>query len=422
MDNQLQPTVLSERISSLDFLRGIAILGILFINIENFAYESPWSSWKCGYESAIDFNTRFWVYFLTQGKFYNMFAMLFGVGFVIFLERLEAKNIGLKAMDIYGRRLFWLFIIGVIHAYFIWDGDVLYHYSICGLLLIPFRSFKTKSIILVLLLLVSIITFKAYTTTVNSQKKQNDYLAALQIKESQRTEEQAKTISEWEKRFAVKSTKKVEKEEVENPKPTYFEGLKKSFEHAKVHEGELYYQSMLFPTLIIMLLGMMLYRTGIFVDYSVWKNYWLISILFLAIALIINYYRYYHWTFEDQKPVVSFWENLLYTFPRETLGVGYVLILNGIYQRFLKNIKLKIISNIGRTALSNYIFQSIIAGIIFYGYGFGQFNQFSRFELIPIVIIIWVIQILLTTVWLRFHKHGPLEWLWRKLTYSSFNN
>ncbi|PLB19589.1 DUF418 domain-containing protein [Mariniflexile rhizosphaerae] len=81
----------------------------------------------------------------------------------------------------------------------------------------------------------------------------------------------------------------------------------------------------------------------------------------------------------------------------------------------------KVLSKIGRTALSNYIFQSIILGILFYGYGFGMFNGFSRFELLAIVVAIWTIQITCTYLWLKYHKQGPLELLWRKLTYNSFN-
>ena len=91
MYKPIKPTDVLKRIPSLDFLRGIAILGILFINIENFAYPEPWSPWKYGYQGAIDHVTRFWVYFLTQGKFYSMFALLFGVGFYIFIERLEKR-------------------------------------------------------------------------------------------------------------------------------------------------------------------------------------------------------------------------------------------------------------------------------------------------------------------------------------------
>lgn len=417
MDNLLEPTKLSERIPSLDFLRGIAILGILFINIESFVYANPWSSYQYGYQTSLDNDTRFWVYFLTQGKFYNMFALLFGVGFIIFLERLESKNIGLKGIDIYARRLLWLFVFGVIHAYFIWDGDVLYHYAICGLLLLPFRSIRSKYILLVILFLASFSIIKSVTTTSGRIETFQEYKEATATLKSERTAAQSEQIISWEKRY---SKKDASNEIVENPKPTYWEGLKKSFEHGTVHKGEFYYQSLLFPTLIIMLLGVVLYREGIFTDYSIWKNYWLISLTVLGVGLFINYIRFYHWTFEDHKPVLAVWKSVLNTFPKEILGLGYILILNGIYQKYFKHVKIKIISKIGRTALSNYILQSIILGFIFYGYGFGMFNKFSRFELLPIVLAVWLTQITLTLIWLNYNKQGPLEKLWRKLTYNSF--
>jgi uncharacterized protein len=417
MDYKIEPTKLTERIPSLDYLRGIAVLGILFINIESFVYENPWSSYQYGFQTSLDINTRFWVYFLTQGKFYNMFALLFGVGFVIFLERIEMKNIGLKGIDIYTRRLLWLFVFGVIHAYFIWNGDVLYHYAICGLLLLPFRSIKNKYIIFTIIFLASFSIIKSYTSSSERLKTYNEYNKAIQISQTERTDEQSKKITSWEKRY---SKKVASMNSAENPKPTYWEGLKKSYSHATVHQGEFYYQSLLFSTLIIMLLGIVLYREGIFYDFTVWKHYWLISILVLVVGLSINYFRFYHWTFEDHKPVINIWQSMMFTFPKEILGFGYVLVLNGLYQKYLKNNKIKIISKVGRTALSNYILQSIILGFIFYGYGFGMFNEFSRFELLPIVGIIWLIQIALTLIWLKYNKQGPLERLWRKLTYTSF--
>lgn len=416
MSTKLEPIKLTERIPSLDFLRGIAILGILFINIESFVYPNPWSSYQYGFQTPLDNTTRFWVYFLTQGKFYNMFALLFGVGFTIFLERLELKNIGLKGMDIYTRRILWLFIFGVIHAYFIWNGDVLYHYAICGLFLLPFRSIKSKYIVLIILFLASFSIIKSVTTTRERIEKHKEYKDATRTVISERTDEQNRIKTSWEKRY---SKKVALNDDVKNPKPTYLEGLKKTYEDANVHKGEFYYQSLLFATLIIMLLGIVLYREGIFSDYTVWKHYWLISLTVLAVGLLINYFRFYHWTFEYHKPVLNIWQGIMFTFPKEILGFGYILIFNGLHQKYLKNAKIKFISKIGRTALSNYILQSIILGFIFYGYGFGMFNQFSRFELLPIVISIWLIQIILTLIWLKYNEQGPLERIWRKLTYKS---
>ncbi len=416
-DNQIKPTGSLDRIPSLDFLRGTAILGILFINAENFAYPDSWSPWKYGFETPADYSTRFWVYFLTQGKFYTMFALLFGVGFMAFLYRLEKKNAGLKALDIYAKRLLWLFVMGVAHAYFIWDGDVLYHYAICGLLLIPFRSIRNKYLVLIVLFFACFPLIKSYELTTKRQKSKQEYLTALRIVESKRTKEEAVKIGSWEKIIEKKSP---DTGYVAPKRPTYWEGLKESYGHVKVHKGEFYYQSLIFSSLIVMIIGMILYRTGIFLNYRVWKHYWLIGISVLAIGLVINYIRFYHWTYEYYKPVTNIWQGYLFTFPKEILGIGYILIVNGIYQKFLINFRIKIISKIGRTALSNYILQNIILGLIFYGYGLALFNRFSRVELLGVVLFVWIIQIVFTWLWLKKHNQGPLEWIWRRLTYSSF--
>lgn len=418
MSNTLiQPTEPLERIPSLDFLRGIAILGILFINIENFAYPDPWSPWKFGYEDTADYTTRFWVYFLTQGKFYTMFALLFGVGFYIFLERLEKKQMGLTAMDIYARRLLWLFVIGIIHAYFIWNGDVLYHYAICGLLLFPFRSLKTRNLLLIVAFLSVLQLVKSYEQTIRRKGWKDSYTQAIKIPEDRRSKADFEKIELWENQTKEKAPYT---SNVEIKRKTYLKGLKETYEHAGPHKGLLYYQGLLFPSLIAMILGIVLYRSGIFKNYTVWKYYWIISLSILMIGLAINYLRYYHWTYRYFDPVTDVWKGWLFTFPKMLLGVGYVLVFNGLYQKYLKSFHLNIFSDVGRMALTNYIFQNTLLGFIFYGYGLALFNQFSRVELLGIVVAIWIIQLTLSWFWLRRFQQGPLEWLWRRLTYRSF--
>ncbi|MEQ9009132.1 MAG: DUF418 domain-containing protein, partial [Ekhidna sp.] len=392
----VQPTLQNERKGSLDFLRGIAILGILFINIENFAYPDPWSPYKFGFSSEIDHSVRFWVYFLTQGKFYTMFALLFGTGFYIFLERMESKKLGIKGMDIYSRRLLWLFVIGVIHAYFIWDGDVLYHYAICGFLLFPFRSFKNVTLVLVVLFFASLLLSNAINQVNDRKASYAQYEQSLMVTDDLRTAQDVKNISRWSSKLRQKEADTT----VYPPKKsTYLSGLKETYEHASVHKGMWYYQGLLLRSLIVMIIGIVLYRSGIFDNFRVWKYYWLISLSLLILSLYINYVRYYHWTFEYFDPVLTLWKELFFVFPKELLGVSYILVLNGVYQKFLKGMKFKIISSIGKMALSNYLFQSIVLGFIFYGYGLGKFNEYTRTELLPIVGLIWIVQLLLTWLW-----------------------
>ncbi|WP_188463504.1 DUF418 domain-containing protein [Marivirga lumbricoides] len=418
LKGQILPTQSSERISSLDFLRGVAILGILLINIESFSYPNPWSSYSYGFSSSLDHTTRFWIYFLAQGKFFSMFTLLFGVGFCIFLERLEKKNLGLKAMDIYSRRLLWLFIIGVLHAYFVWDGDVLYHYAICGFLLIPFRSFKVKSLILVLIIPVGFLLFNSFQSTVSTKSQYNAYKKSLLVEKNLRSEEDTKNIEKWENR-----TKKgvADQSEIVNHRSSYLSSISENSNHTKVHKGEVLYTGILYRTIIMMLLGIILYRMGIFQNYHSVRFYWPATLVILAIALIINYFRYYHWTFEYFNPVRNIWVSFLFTFPKEILGLAYILLFNGIYQKFLQRFSFKPLSKLGKMALTNYLLQSIICGFIFYGYGFNQFNVHSRTELLIFIPFIWIFLIVFSWLWMKHFQYGPLEYVWRKLTYRNFN-
>lgn len=348
-----------------------------------------------------------------------MFAILFGAGFYIFLERLQNKGLGLRAADIYARRMLWLFIIGITHSYLVWTGDILYHYAICGLLLIPFRSIKSQNLVLVIVLLCALLLQRSFDQTVRRQGWYEANQSALKVPENQRTEDNKKDIAFWNN---LTTPQNPDTSNVQIPKSSYWIGLKESHEHTNVHKGMLYYQGLLFTTLILMIMGVILVRSGIFNDYRAWKHYWIICFATLGLGLGINYARYYHWTYTDHEPILNIWKAWLFTFPRELLGIGYVLFFNGLYQKYFKSTRIRFISNIGRTALSNYIFQTVLLGLIFYGYGMAYFNQFSRSELLGIVAVIWILQLTLSSLWLKKFKQGPIEWIWRKLTYRSFEN
>jgi uncharacterized protein len=417
MESSFIPTQQSERINVLDFLRGIAVLGILIINIESFCYPDPWSPSQYGFHAPTDHTTRFWVYFLAQGKFFSMFTLLFGVGFYVFLERLEKKGLGLKAMDIFGRRLLWLFIFGVIHAYLIWDGDVLFHYAICGFLLFPFRSFSVKQLLLILMVPVSVILYNAYESTAVNKRQYEAYVQAIAVQPAQRTEQDEEAISTWEKKTKVQDASTQRGKLV---RKTLFENWIANAENIKVHKGNILHTGILFRTLIMMILGIVLYKLNVFREYKAVKYYWPMTIGILLVALVVNYLRYYHWTFEYFDPVKNVWQGWMFAFPKEVLGLAYILLFNGLYQKYFAKLSFKLISPCGKMALTNYILQSCICAFLFYGFGLGLFNQFSRSELLLVVVGIWLFQIALSFVWMQRYRYGPLEWCWRKLTYGAF--
>jgi uncharacterized protein len=415
LTNPIKATTKVDRIGSLDFLRGIAILGILVINIESFAYPDPWSPYKYGFDSAIDTHVRFWVYFFTQGKFFGMLTVLFGAGFFIFMERLEHKGLGLSGMDIYLRRLFVLFIIGVAHAYLIWDGDILYHYAACGFVLLFFRTWSIRNLLILIAVVILYMFFNTYQRTAAQQDKLAAYEAALQIPVTNRSEAEIEVVTNWEKRTQPKVASD---EPIETPRNTIIESWIENAKHTKVHEGEVLYTGIFLRTMIMMILGVILYQTGVFSDLNAMKHYWLLTSIILLLAVFANYFRYYQWTYEYYLPVTSHLKASLGNFSKELMGLSYALVFNGAFQKLIKQKGESIIAKIGRMALTNYISQSIICAFLFYGFGLGWHGQFSRVELLPIIVVIWIFQLLFSYFWLKKYQYGPLEWVWRRFTYG----
>lgn len=412
-----RPVQLSERIASLDFLRGIAVLGILLINIESFAYPNPWSPFEHGFVTPTDRTARFWIYLLAQGKFFSMFTLLFGVGFTIFLERVGRRVQGLPAFDIYARRLLWLFVFGVAHAYLLWDGDILYHYAVCGFLLFPFRSCRRRGLVVALLVLASVVLFDTYESVSQTRAQAEAYAHAQQIPAERRSEEEASAMARWERR-----TRRNEGHvgAVEVPRQTYLASIAANYERVAVHDGQVFHRGILYRTLLMMLTGILLYRLNVFRDYRSVPGYWAITLGLLAVALAINYMRYEQWTFAYFEPVQEVWRGWLIAFHKELLGVAYVLVLNGLFQKYLSRLRTNPVSDAGRTALSNYVAQSVVCGALFYGYGLGLHGTLARHELLYFVAAIWIVQLVASWLWCSRFRYGPLEWLWRYLTYRPF--
>ncbi|MBR09998.1 MAG: hypothetical protein CMP48_20210 [Rickettsiales bacterium] len=403
----------TERIHGLDFIRGIAVLGIFVMNVESFSYPAPFKPAAYGFEVPLDHEVRFWVYWLFQGKFFGVFALLFGVGFDIFLSNLEKRGLGLQSIDVYGRRLLWLFVFGVVHSIFLWTGDILHHYAICGLLLIPLRSFSQKGILLSILLLSLVLFYNDYQRVDSRQTKYQEYQDAIAVTSENRSAKQNKSIEAWERLIA-----QPEQEFLNDNDPRlggYWSNFQENLEHVGFNTGKIFYAGILIRTLILMLVGIWLYRMQIFQDYRSIKGYWLWTIGVLIVGLLMNYFRSAQWTFHSNEPILSYWRAWSETLAKEILATGYVLLLNGVYQKL--NQPLTLINKVGKMALSIYIFQTLQGVLFFYGYGMGYYNHFSRSELLVIILCGWVVQLLVVYWYTKYFTQGPLEYVWRKLTY-----
>ena len=168
----LNPLKLSERIQSLDIMRGIVLLGILLMNINGMglagAYEDPTVS---GGSTGWDLATWITTNMLFEGTMRALFSLLFGVGMFILLDRLEKKGAGIEAANIYFRRLTWLLVFGLIHGYLLlWTGEILYNYALMGFLVYSFRNMNPKKLMFITLILFSIGSLWGYYDYKNDKK------------------------------------------------------------------------------------------------------------------------------------------------------------------------------------------------------------------------------------------------------------
>lgn len=408
---------MQERINSLDFLRGIAVLGILIINIESFAFPIQFSPYLYGFSTELDTTVRFWVYYLAQGKFFTMFVVLFGVSFYLMLERLQEKHTTKDVFGIYTRRLFILFIFGAVHTYFIWSGDILHHYAICALLLLPVRDFTMRGLTLFIIAMLFIILGNSFEKVQNKQQQNLEYQQALKIEEGERTNIQNRAVWRWESKLEKKSTERYADKE-KTKKGSYVDNLQSNWNEIKLYKGELFFKIILFDSLMLMTIGILLYRLGIFSDYRSVPYYWQITFVLFGLGLWTGYIKYQWWSYEYLNPITEVYLEIIKKIAAYIQGLSYLLFINGIYQVIPNIRKLTAINKVGKMALSSYIFHSIICALIFYGYGLNYHNELSRSDLIWLVITIWLVNILFCHFWLKFYKQGPLETIWRKLSYQ----
>jgi uncharacterized protein len=410
--------LMQTRISSLDFLRGIAVLGILIINIESFAYPLQFNPYLYGFASEVDVTVRYWVYYFAQGKFFSLFVMLFGVSFQLMLERLQQKHNGVDSVNIYTRRLLILFVFGLAHAYLIWSGDILHHYAICALLLLPMRSFTKRGLGLFAALMLLIIIGSSYERANKRAEQKLAYQQVMAIDEQDRTQSQQRTIWRWEAKLEEKSTERYSAIEA-TYKGSYLDIFKSNWDKNELYKGDIFFKGILFESLMLMTIGILLCRLNIFSDYRNMAYYWPITLVLVGIGLWMGYIKYQWWSYDYLSPITTFHLEFFRKTAHYVQGLSYLLLLNGLYQVIPAIRKLTVINQVGKMALSSYIFHSIVCAFIFYGYGLNYHNELSRSELLGLIVAIWLINFALCHVWLKFNKQGPLESIWRRLSHQA---
>ena len=426
----IQPVNQKERIILLDMIRGVAICGILIMNIPFFGRSINALDPRVMHELSSTLNMKTWfvVDFLLEGSMRGLFSMLFGAGAVLLISRLEKAHDGLKPADIYVRRLIWLLVFGLINGYvFNWMGDILYHYAIVGLFLFPFRNASNKILIGLIIFFVSITMLRFYLKTEDMNETRNKGIVAVQMEKEKRVlnEGQKEDLEKWngmqEEMKTENKRKKADKDHKTVSTGSYAKVWGYTSKLTTWLETTKFHGFFFFDIIIFMLLGILLFKTGIITGQKSELFYWALMIGGYIIGLGLGYmektavYTSGFDPFRYQEKAV--FPINMYQIHRigTTMGHMSLVILmwkNGFFKWILNPL-----SKMGQMAFTNYLMQSIICGFVFYGYGFGYFGKLQRYELYYVVAGIWIFEMIFSVIWLKYFRFGPLEWLWRSLTY-----
>ncbi|MEO1262404.1 MAG: DUF418 domain-containing protein [Bacteroidota bacterium] len=394
----LQPTTSAERIQALDFLRGFALLGILIVNIQSFAMPGAAYLNPTAFGDFEGLNQWVWMFTHIFGdqKFMTIFSILYGAGILLVTQKAEQRT-G-KSAGLHYRRTFWLLVIGLIHAHLIWHGDILVPYALCALFVFLFRKAKPTT-----LLIVGIIFMAVHTLI---------YVFF------------GMTLSQWPPEAAAEvkqiwiPTERAMQAEVAALTGSLSDQIGRVSSEATVMQTFVFFILMLWRAGGLMLVGMALYKWGVLTakrSGAFYKKGMLVGWLIGFPLVIYGVYKNFDagWTFEYSMYLGSqfnYWGSLFVSFG---YICGIMLIATSQVLPWLRDR----LAAVGQMALTNYIAQSVICVFIFFGIGFGLFGQIERAGQFIIFLSIWALQIVYSRPWLNKYRFGPLEWVWRSLTY-----
>ncbi len=434
----ITPVLTKERNYTMDVIRGVAVLGILMMNIPGFAIHDFFLVWNDALQSELTLNGFIFksAMVLFDGKMRGLFTVLFGAGLILFIENKKQNTI--EVADAYFRRMMWMLLFGLVDGYILlWGGDVLYEYALCGMMLFAFRNLRIRNMLIVAFVFLGIFTFlngRSYNkykdlsivyTQTSEILKQGKKLTADQKKQR----EEFQGVLEHQIPFSKKVIAEIT-DDIRANLVTHRSGYLDIFDNHS--EGVFEYQSTGFysnfmETFGTILLGMALFKMGFFHYRLKIKVYRILC--FIGIPLGLTAYVLSHVI--QAKTQVELWNTYSWR-PCSIYYIehpGRILLILGYASALMLLCKitwikgfLNLFSNVGRMAFTNYIMQTVLCSFYFFGFGLGHYGEYSATGLLVFVVCIWIIQITYSNIYFRYFQIGPLEWLWKRLTYGkNFN-
>lgn len=404
-DDGPKPTDPDDRIVSLDALRGFALLGILVINMWYFSMPVAGAVHPPTFGDFSGINYVAWLvaHVFFEMKFVTLFTLMFGAGIVLFTQSKERK--GQPALRLHYRRTFWLLVIGLGHAYLLWYGDILVSYALTALIIVPARKWPVRRLLWVGVVMFAIPSLLYLSMGAAMAGAGGDAFA-------EEFEDQIE--------LGFDPTEEGIAAEIETYRGSWTDQL----DHRVQASFDMQTVQFMFGNFWqlggIMLFGMALFKRGFLSNERSRRLYWTVLVggLILGLSITIAGVWYAHAVDWAMLSVLFFGFQFTY-WGSLPLAAAYVAGIMLWCESYGSGIVTHALAAVGRTAFSNYLLQTIIATTIFYGHGFGLFGSVSRAEGLALVVAIWAIQIPLSMLWLRYFRFGPVEWVWRTITYRS---
>lgn len=422
MPFELAPTGGDERIGMLDTTRGIAVLGILMMNITGFglpyAYDDP-TVW--GNESAADLAVWRIMALCFEGTMRGLFTLLFGASALLFLQRQAARAPDLRPETLYVRRTLWLIVFGLLNGYvLLWSGDVLFYYGVAGLIVFVFRNLPPRALLLLAIAFMILQT----TITVSEWSDYRDTQARAEAAIARRNAGQAPTDGDQEALddfAAVQSELRPEHENLQaavaDIRHSYASAFRLVSSDTWYMQSELFFRHGLVECVGMMLLGMALLKLGVLSGASATRVYLAMIAVGYASGFSVNLSEVRQLEAARFAPEVLMRTLMTYDLGRVPMTLGHLGVIALICRIQWLSGATRALADVGRMALTNYLSQSLLCLLVFTGAGLAWYGQLTRHELYYVVIAIWAMQLVWSPLWLRYFRHGPTEWLWRSLTY-----
>jgi uncharacterized protein len=376
-------------------------------------------------ETGINYYTWYFILLVPFGTQRALFSMLFGAGIILFINGRDNKKVDSGSLEYFFRRQLWLIVFSVFDVWILlWHGDILLDYAVLGLLMVAFRNLPPKKLLIGAAICLSLMTIRTNVDLYQNKKiiSRGETIAAIDTT-VQKLDEIQKADLNAMLSFKESSTRdaKIKKRELTIQKVQEFNYDRLQDEMTGRYTGTLaqYLYFELWDVLLFMFIGMAFFKLGILTGEAPTKVYILLSGIGLTLGLFLMHSRM-QVSIQNNFNTFYFTKNILFD-PFEpgrllrALGIYGLIML--LYKSGLFNWLFFIMKAPGQMAFTNYLMQSAICAILFYGIGFGLYGTLARIEVYGVVGLIWLFQIIFSHIWLRYFRFGPLEWLWRSLTY-----